>query len=64
MAPANVRVVLEERPKESIIPGRTFRKEIGPAPSSKDLKDGEILVEVLMISLEPAMRGWLKGVLP
>ncbi|OAQ66114.1 amidase [Pochonia chlamydosporia 170] len=59
MVPMNVRVVLEERPTESIIPGRTFRKETVPVPSPKDLQDGEILVEVLLISMEPAMRGWL-----
>lgn len=62
MVPMNVRVVLEERPTESIIPGRTFRKETVPVPSPKDLQDGEILVEVLLISMEPAMRGWLNGI--
>ncbi|KAG8427373.1 hypothetical protein J3459_006768 [Metarhizium acridum] len=59
---ANARVVLNKRPEDNIIPGETFRKVTDLAPSPKDLKDGEILVEVLLISLEPAMRGWLNGI--
>ncbi|QLI66546.1 uncharacterized protein G6M90_00g046840 [Metarhizium brunneum] len=57
-------VVNNKRPEGNIIPGETFRKVTDLAPSSKDLKNGEVLVEVLLISLEPAMRGWLKGTLP
>ena len=63
MALVNSRVVLRERPADKIIPGQTFHKESCPMPSSGDLKDGQIMVEVLLISLEPAMRGWLKGTL-
>ncbi|GFG20951.1 NAD(P)-binding protein [Aspergillus udagawae] len=46
---------------DNIIPGRTFNRKITTAPSSSDLQDGEILVEVLYISLDHAMRGWMSG---
>ncbi|KAF4612827.1 hypothetical protein G7Y89_g15547 [Cudoniella acicularis] len=52
-------VVLAQRPKDHIIPGETFAKKTNPMVSEKDLKDGEILVETLYLSLDPAMRGWL-----
>ncbi|GAP90653.2 putative NADP-dependent leukotriene b4 12-hydroxydehydrogenase [Rosellinia necatrix] len=51
--------VLAERPKAHIIPGQTFRLEKGTAPTAADLKDGQVLVEALYLSLDPAMRGWL-----
>lgn len=57
----NLSVVLAERPKAEIIAGQTFNQKTAPAPTSADLKDGEILVEVLYLSLDPAMRGWLNG---
>jgi len=51
------RIVFAERPEANITP-TTFRKEIVPF----DLKagPGEILVRVDWISLDPAMRSWLK----
>ena len=61
MARENLTYVLAERPTGDIIPGRTFKAERGPAPTADDLKDGEILVESLYLSLDPAMRGWLNG---
>ncbi|KAI1822217.1 NAD(P)-binding protein [Xylaria intraflava] len=62
MARENKTFVLAERPKAHIVPGETFRLEKGPAPTADDLKDGEILVEALYLSLDPAMRGWLNDV--
>ncbi|KAI1632173.1 hypothetical protein F4809DRAFT_628939 [Biscogniauxia mediterranea] len=59
MARENRTFVLAERPKADIIPGQTFRLETSPAPTADQLKDGEVLVEVLYLSLDPAMRGWL-----
>ncbi|KAI8628131.1 hypothetical protein F5Y19DRAFT_476930 [Xylariaceae sp. FL1651] len=59
MARENKTFVLAERPKTEIIPGQTFKLEKGPAPTDDQLKDGEILVEALYLSLDPAMRGWL-----
>ncbi len=61
MARENLSVVLAERPVDDIIPGRTFKHVTAPAPTAADLKDGQILVEVLYLSLDPAMRGWLSG---
>ncbi|KAJ0117331.1 nadp-dependent leukotriene b4 12-hydroxydehydrogenase [Diaporthe amygdali] len=55
-------VVLAERPKGDIVPGKTFQQKQGPAPKAEDLKDGQILVETLYLSLDPAMRGWLDDV--
>ncbi|KAI1505173.1 hypothetical protein F5X99DRAFT_369851 [Biscogniauxia marginata] len=59
MGRENHTFVLAERPKTDIIPGQTFRLETAPAPTADQLKDGEILVEALYLSLDPAMRGWL-----
>lgn len=57
----NLSIVLSERPTEQIIPGQTFSQRVTPAPTASDLKDGQILVETLYLSLDPAMRGWLNG---
>ncbi|KAI0006751.1 hypothetical protein F4779DRAFT_595214 [Xylariaceae sp. FL0662B] len=59
MARENSTYILAERPKAEIVPGKTFKVEKTPAPTADDLKDGQILVEVLYLSLDPAMRGWL-----
>lgn len=63
MARDNLSVILVERPTDDIIPGQTFHQKTSPAPSPDDLKDGEILVEALYLSLDPAMRAWLNGML-
>lgn len=58
MAPSTyTRIVLQKRPETDIIPG-TFRSEVLPF----DLKaqDGQVLVKVNWLSLDPAMRGWLR----
>ena len=60
-APTALQVVLAERPKGEIIPGQTLVVQEVPAPRAEDLKDGEILVEALYLSLDPAMRGWMNG---
>ncbi|KAL2063963.1 hypothetical protein VTL71DRAFT_4457 [Oculimacula yallundae] len=52
-------VVLAQRPKSLIVPGETFSIKENPMVSEKDLKDGEIIVQTLYLSLDPAMRGWL-----
>lgn len=61
MARENLSMVLAERPVDDIIPGRTLNKVVAPAPEAGELKDGELLVEVLYLSLDPAMRGWMNG---
>lgn len=57
----NLSILLAERPTEVFVLGKTFYQEKTRAPSSKDLKDGEVLVESLYLSLDPAMRGWVIG---
>lgn len=52
-------VVLAQRPKATIVPGETFTLKQNPMISEADLKDGQVLVETLYLSLDPAMRGWL-----
>ena len=54
-------VILAKRPKADIIVGETFKIVSKPLPDPEDLKDGELLIEVLYLSLDPAMRGWLNG---
>lgn len=61
MAPQNLEIVLAARPKADIIPGETFKQKVTPAPTEADLGDGDVLVENLFLSLDPAMRGWLNG---
>lgn len=62
MARQNLSVVLAERPVGDIIPGTTFHQKTEPAPTAQDLKDGQVLVESLYLSLDPAMRGYLADV--
>lgn len=62
MSRQNISVVLAERPKGAIVPGKTFHQKQEPAPKASDLKDGEVLLETLYLSLDPAMRGWLDDV--
>jgi NADPH-dependent curcumin reductase CurA len=59
MAQQSLQLELVERPKTNIIPGQTFRVRQVPAPTEADLKDGQVLLESLYISFDPAMRGWL-----
>ena len=54
-------VVLAKRPKADIIVGETFKTVSKPLPDPEALKDGEVLLEVLYLSFDPAMRGWLNG---
>ena len=51
------KITLAERPKEEITP-TTFKREVVPF----DLKPGpsQILVKLHYLSLDPAMRGWLR----
>ncbi|KAL0061939.1 hypothetical protein AAF712_011223 [Marasmius tenuissimus] len=51
-------IVLNERPKTDITP-TTFRSEHLPFADLKP-KENEVVVKVLYLSLDPAMRGWLR----
>ncbi|KAI1440019.1 NAD(P)-binding protein [Annulohypoxylon stygium] len=59
MARKNLTFHLAERPTGEIVPGKTFNLVETDAPTANDLKDGEILVENIYLSLDPAMRTWL-----
>ncbi|KAH6615563.1 hypothetical protein B0J18DRAFT_283201 [Chaetomium sp. MPI-SDFR-AT-0129] len=59
MARQSLQLELAERPTGPIIPGKTFRQTRIDAPTEADLKDGQVLIECLYVSLDPAMRGWL-----
>jgi NADPH-dependent curcumin reductase CurA len=63
MSRENTTYYLAERPKADIVKGQTFKAKKEPAPTADQLKDGEVLVESLYLSLDPAMRGWLNGTL-
>jgi NADPH-dependent curcumin reductase CurA len=60
MSRQSLQIELAERPVGDVIPGKTFRQTTIPAPTEADLKDGELLLENLYLSLDPAMRGWLE----
>ncbi|KAF2009797.1 NADP-dependent leukotriene B4 12-hydroxydehydrogenase [Aaosphaeria arxii CBS 175.79] len=54
-------VHLAERPKDQIVPGKTFTTKEHPTPDASTIKDGEVLLQTLYLSLDPAMRGWLNS---
>lgn len=56
-------VVLAKRPKGTIVPGETFAFKTKSIPTKADLQDGEVILQTLYLSLDPAMRGWLNGML-
>lgn len=47
---SNTQIVLHSRPKGPIQPD-TFKVQQTPIPTLKDLKDGEVVVRVMWISL-------------
>jgi len=53
-------VHLAERPTDNIVPGKTFITKQHPIPDASALADGEVLFQTLHLSLDPAMRGWLR----
>jgi NADPH-dependent curcumin reductase CurA len=59
MARQSLQLELAERPTGDIVPGKTFRQRQVAAPTEADLKDGQLLLECLYVSFDPAMRGWL-----
>ncbi|PHH58848.1 hypothetical protein CDD81_4268 [Ophiocordyceps australis] len=55
----NTEVVLRERPTGEFVVGKTFEYTKTPMPKAADVKDGQVLIEALYLSLDPAMRGWV-----
>jgi NADPH-dependent curcumin reductase CurA len=51
----NTSIHLAKRPKESIIPGETFEIRKSPIPKKDDVKDGEVLVKIEYLSVDPGM---------
>lgn len=62
MASQSLSIVLAERPQGPVIPGKTFHQKLTPVPAPSSLQDGQVLIETLYLSLDPAMRGWLDDV--
>ena len=61
MATTYTSIHLAKRPKDKIIPGETFSAKKNSTPKEADLQDGEVVFQILYLSLDPAMRGWLNG---
>jgi len=55
-------VVLAKRPVGPIVAGETFRLEEKPLLTASDLKNAQVLLEPIYLSLDPAMRGMLMDV--
>ncbi|EXJ88221.1 hypothetical protein A1O1_05151 [Capronia coronata CBS 617.96] len=59
MSSENVEVFLASVPENEIIPDKTFAQRTVPVPSASNLKEGQLLVETLYVSLDPILRKWL-----
>lgn len=59
MSSEHTSIHLAKRPETTIVPGETFVARTHPAPEPSELQDGEVILESLYLSLDPAMRGWL-----
>jgi NADPH-dependent curcumin reductase CurA len=51
----NTSVHLAKRPKENIVPGETFQIRRSPIPRKEDVKDGQALVKVEYLSVDPGL---------
>lgn len=51
----NTSIHLVKRPKESIVPGETFELRKSPVPKKDDVKEGEVLVKVEYLSVDPGI---------
>jgi len=49
----NTSIHLAKRPKENIVPGETFQLQRSPIPRKEDVKDGQALVKVEYLSVDP-----------
>jgi NADPH-dependent curcumin reductase CurA len=50
---------LAKRPSGHIVEGETFSVRTHNCPNIEGLRDGEVIVRALYLSIDPAMRGWL-----
>jgi NADPH-dependent curcumin reductase CurA len=51
----NTTIHLAKRPKEAIVPGETFEVRRSPIPKKEDVKDGQVLVKVEYLSVDPGL---------
>jgi NADPH-dependent curcumin reductase CurA len=49
----NTSIHLAKRPKEGIVPGETFEVRKTPVPKKDEVKDGQALVKVEYLSVDP-----------
>jgi NADPH-dependent curcumin reductase CurA len=49
----NTTIHLAKRPKEGIVPGETFEVRRSPIPKKDDVKEGQVLVKVEYLSVDP-----------
>ncbi|KAH7127294.1 hypothetical protein EDB81DRAFT_764478 [Dactylonectria macrodidyma] len=52
-------VHLSKRPTGRVELGETFSTQIHRSPIAADLQDGEVILRVIYLSIDPAMRGWI-----
>jgi NADPH-dependent curcumin reductase CurA len=64
MSPDMLTVRLAERPVDGFVLGQHLRHKKSPAPQASELKESQVLAETIYLSLDPAMRGWVKGWFP
>jgi NADPH-dependent curcumin reductase CurA len=55
----NTSIHLAKRPKEAIVPGETFEIRRNGIPRKEEVKDGEALVRVEYLSVDPGTISWL-----
>jgi NADPH-dependent curcumin reductase CurA len=51
----NTSIHLAKRPKDGIVPGETFETRQSPIPKKEDVKEGECLVRVDYLSVDPGI---------
>jgi len=51
----NTSIHLAKRPKDRIVPGETFKARRTPIPTQDDVKQGEVLVRVDYLSVDPGL---------
>jgi hypothetical protein len=52
-------IFLRARPEGMVNPERDFGSRRVPVPARDSLRDDAVLVRVLFVSCDPAMRGWM-----
>lgn len=61
-SPQHLVVRMMKRPHGDVVPGEDLVVQSEKAPLASDLRSGEILLRRLYLSLDPAMRGWMRDV--